>query len=170
MQGASGFHSPGRIRLRPNRERTRQREHRIQSSGAPTHSKTSRQRRGVRQCSGALDLQDESGRRQLSSRGAETRRLIKSGPDASGPHSKSKKQSGRSCDRPVLLATDFVNNYAVRVLRNMRRVLAPNGSSSNAPAIIVVGSGTGNRVIDSMFALAGMTLALFQSPISTAVS
>jgi hypothetical protein len=37
-----------------NRERTGQREHRIQSGGAPPHSKTSRQRRGVRQCSGAF--------------------------------------------------------------------------------------------------------------------
>jgi hypothetical protein len=45
-------------------------------------------------------------------------------------------------DRPILLATDFLNNYAVRVLRKIRRELAPNGSSSNAPAIIVVGSGT----------------------------
>src|SRR5664280_1648299 len=73
--------------------------------------------------------------------------------------SSSEKQSGRSCDRPDLLETDFVSNYAVR-LRSIRSVLAPNGSSSNAPAIIVVGSGTGatagNRVIDSMFALAGM--------------
>ena len=46
-------------------------------------------------------------------------------------------------DRPVLLKTDFVSNYALRLLRSIRRVLAPNGSSSNAPAIIVVGSGTG---------------------------
>jgi hypothetical protein len=45
-------------------------------------------------------------------------------------------------DRPVLLATDFVNNYADCLLRRTRSVLAPNGSSSNAPAIIVVGSGT----------------------------
>jgi len=32
--------------------------------------------------------------------------------------------------------------YDVRFLRRPRSVLAPNGSSSNAPAIIVVGSGT----------------------------
>src|ERR1022692_4492937 len=31
---------------------------------------------------------------------------------------------------------------AARFLRRIRRVLAPNGSNSNAPAIIVVGSGT----------------------------
>ncbi len=58
-----------------------------------------------------------------------------------------KNQAGLE-DRPVLLANDFVNNYAVR-LRRMRSVLAPNGSSSNAPAIIVVGSGTGARLIDA---------------------
>ena len=85
-------------------------------------------------------LRDESGRRQLSSRGAETRRLIESG--GAPPHSKSKKNQAGLADRPVLLATDFVSNYAVRVLRRRRIVLAPNGSSSNAPAIIVVGSGT----------------------------
>ena len=52
--------------------------------------------------------------------------------------------------RPVLrtglrcfsFETDFVSNYAVRFLRRKRMVLAPNGRSSNAPAIIVVGSGT----------------------------
>jgi hypothetical protein len=56
-------------------------------------------------------------------------------------HGPKSNQAGLE-DRPVLLATDFVNNYAVRVLRRSRSVLAPNGSSSNAPAIIVVGSGT----------------------------
>jgi hypothetical protein len=45
-------------------------------------------------------------------------------------------------NRPVLLVTDFVSNYAVRVLRRIRSALAPKGSSSKAPAIIVVGSGT----------------------------
>ena len=35
-----------------------------------------------------------------------------------------------------------VERYAARFLRRIRSVLAPNGSSSNAPAIIVVGSGT----------------------------
>jgi hypothetical protein len=55
-------------------------------------------------------------------------------------HGPKSNQAGLE-DRPVLLATDFVNNYAVR-LRRIRSVLAPNGSSSNAPAIIVVGSGT----------------------------
>jgi len=48
----------------------------------------------------------------------------------------------------------------------MRNVLAPNGSSSNAPVIIVVGSGTGNKVIEPMFALAGIVaVPLSQSPI-----
>jgi len=35
-------------------------------------------------------------------------------------------------------------NYAVRLLRNIRNVLAPNGSSSNAPAIIIVGFWVGS--------------------------
>jgi len=34
------------------------------------------------------------------------------------------------------------SNYAIRFFRRTRKVLAPNGSSSNAPAITVVGSGT----------------------------
>ncbi len=34
------------------------------------------------------------------------------------------------------------NRYATRFLRRIRNVLAPNGSSSNAPAITVVASGT----------------------------
>src|ERR1039458_4900767 len=46
----------------------------------------------------------------------------------------------------LLLGIDFVNNYAVR-LRRIRSVLAPKGRSNNAPAIIVVGSGTGARYI-----------------------
>ena len=40
--------------------------------------------------------------------------------------------SGRNC-----LETDFDTHYAVRFLR---RMLTPNGSSSSAPAMIVVGS------------------------------
>ena len=56
-------------------------------------------------------------------------------------------------DRPVLLETDFVSNYALRVLRSIRIVLAPNGSSNNAPATIVVGSGTGDTVIELMSTL-----------------
>jgi hypothetical protein len=58
----------------------------------------------------------------------------------SSPHWE--RKSGRSEDRPDLPGTNFANNYATRFLRRIRRVLAPNGSSSNAPAIIVVGSGT----------------------------
>jgi hypothetical protein len=45
----------------------------------------------------------------------------------------------------LLLEIDFVNNYAVR-LRRIRRVLAPNGSSNSAPATMVVGSGTVERL------------------------
>jgi hypothetical protein len=51
-----------------------------------------------------------------------------------------KNQAGLE-DRPVWLETDFVSNYALRFLRSIRIVLAPKGSSSNASAIIVVGSG-----------------------------
>jgi hypothetical protein len=40
-------------------------------------------------------------------------------------------------------ANNEINRYAVWLLRRMRSVLAPNGSSSSAPAIRVVGSGTG---------------------------
>ena len=39
--------------------------------------------------------------------------------------------------------------YAAR-RRRIRNVLAPNGSSNNAPAIIVVGSGTVDRVTSSI--------------------
>ena len=54
------------------------------------------------------------------------------------------KKSGRSCDRPELFSeTICARNYTVCFLRNIRSVLAPNGSSSIAPATIVVGSGTG---------------------------
>jgi hypothetical protein len=56
-----------------------------------------------------------------------------------------KKESGRSCDRPDCRETTRMpktNSYAARFLRMKRMVLAPNGSSNNAPAIIVVGSGT----------------------------
>jgi hypothetical protein len=52
----------------------------------------------------------------------------------------------------ICLETGFVSNYAVRFLRRKRMVLAPNGTSSKAPAIIVVGSGTAvtsNRAIIS---------------------
>jgi hypothetical protein len=52
-----------------------------------------------------------------------------------------KKQAGRA-DRPVLLETDFVSNYAVRLLRSIRRILAPNGTSNAPKIIVVVGSGT----------------------------
>jgi hypothetical protein len=45
-------------------------------------------------------------------------------------------------DRPVLLPTDFVSNHAMRLLRNIRRELAPNGSSINTPARQVDTSGT----------------------------
>jgi hypothetical protein len=55
-----------------------------------------------------------------------------------------KNQAGLG-DRPDLLLTDCVSNYAVR-LRSIRSVLAPNGTSSSAPAIIVVGSGTGVNI------------------------
>ena len=41
----------------------------------------------------------------------------------------------------------LVNDYAVRLLRSIRSALAPNGSSSKAPATIVVGSGTGASTI-----------------------
>lgn len=38
--------------------------------------------------------------------------------------------------------TEMIKAYALRFLRKNRAVLAANGSSSNAPAIIVLGSGT----------------------------
>jgi hypothetical protein len=37
---------------------------------------------------------------------------------------------------------NFVNSYAARFLRRIRRVLAPNGNRSNAPARMVPGSET----------------------------
>jgi hypothetical protein len=47
------------------------------------------------------------------------------------------KKSGRSCDRPELFSgTICASNYAVCFLRKIRRVLAPKGSSSNAPAAV----------------------------------
>lgn len=63
-------------------------------------------------------------------------------PTGSGSCPACKKQAGLE-DRPDVLETDFVGNYAATLLRRMRMVLAPKGRSSNAPAIMVVGSGTG---------------------------
>jgi hypothetical protein len=52
-------------------------------------------------------------------------------------------------DRPeqqtTIRKSDLLHRYAVCLLRKIRSVLAPNGSSSNAPAIIVGGSGTAER-------------------------
>ena len=43
--------------------------------------------------------------------------------------------------------TCLIHCYAVYLLRRMRSVLAPNGSSINTPEIIVVGSGTPGTVM-----------------------
>ena len=56
------------------------------------------------------------------------------------------RESGRLEGRPDLVErcedAGEINRYAARFLRRIRRVLAPTGRSSKAPAIIVVGSGT----------------------------
>ena len=57
-------------------------------------------------------------------------------------HSNPKKNQAGLEDRPDLLGNDFLNDYAMRLLRKIRNVLAPSGRRINAPAIIVVGSGT----------------------------
>ena len=63
---------------------------------------------------------------------------------------KAEQNTGFKKNRPALRnrpgvwkSAELQNSQAARLLRRMRSVLAPNGSSSNAPAIMVVGSGTG---------------------------
>jgi hypothetical protein len=53
-------------------------------------------------------------------------------------------------NRPDRLKTDFSSDYAACRLRNIRTALTPNGSSSNAPATIEVGSGTAATQSPSM--------------------
>lgn len=59
---------------------------------------------------------------------------------------KTKKPAGQWVDRPVLNESVFnqipLMDYEVCFLRRMRRVLTPKGSSNNAPATTVLGSGT----------------------------
>ena len=60
--------------------------------------------------------------------------------------SRSKTNQAGLEDRPDWVGNDFLNDYAMRLLRKIRSVLAPNGRRSNAPAIIVVASGTAVKV------------------------
>ena len=58
-------------------------------------------------------------------------------PQTIGPTLEAGLMRAKRLEKP-----DKINRYAARFLRRNRTVLAPKGSSSNAPTIIVVGSGT----------------------------